>query len=129
MSDYSVLIVDDEEDYRDILLKRLKKRNIDAEGAKSGNDALEMLSSTTRDIVVMDVRMPGMTGIETLKTIKEIYPKIEVIMLTGHANMDVAMQGMELGAFDYLIKPVGLDELIFKIEDAYKKKHISESRG
>jgi DNA-binding NtrC family response regulator len=72
--------------------------------------------------------MPGMDGIQTLREIKGRYPLIEVIMLTGHANVEVAIEGMELGAFDYLMKPMDIDELLFKIQDAYKKKSVQEDR-
>jgi len=72
--------------------------------------------------------MPGIDGIETLKEIKKQFPLIEVIMLTGHANVEVAVQGMELGAFDYLMKPMDIDELLYKIEDAYKSKRIQEDK-
>jgi DNA-binding NtrC family response regulator len=76
------------------------------------------------DVIVLDVRMPGMDGIQTLREIKKRYPLVEVIMLTGHASLEVAIEGMELGAFDYLMKPVDIDELLYKIQDAYKKKLI-----
>jgi len=76
--------------------------------------------------VVLDVRMQGMDGIQTLAEIKKIRPAIEVIMLTGHANLDVAVEGMDLGAFDYLMKPTDVDELLYKLEDAFKRKIIKE---
>jgi DNA-binding NtrC family response regulator len=71
---------------------------------------------------VLDVKMPDMDGIETLREIKRLRPTVEVIMLTGHANVEVAIQGMELGAFDYLMKPMDIDELLYKLQDAYKKR-------
>jgi len=76
--------------------------------------------------VVLDVKMPGMDGMEALRQIKSTSPDVEVIMLTGHANMEAAMQGMELGAFDYLMKPMDIDELLYKLQDAYKKKTLRE---
>jgi len=76
------------------------------------------------DVVVLDVRMPGMDGIQALREIKQRYPLIEVIMLTGHASLEVAIEGMELGAFDYMMKPIEIDELLYKLQDAYKKKSI-----
>ena len=124
----TVLFVDDEEDYLTTLLKRMRKRNIDASGVGSGEDALTHLAKQPADVVVLDVRMPGMSGIETLRKIKERAPLTEVIMLTGHASLEVAREGMELGAFDYLMKPVGIDELLYKLEDAYKKKTIQEAK-
>ena len=123
-----VMLVDDEADFLNTLMKRLKKRKLDMTGAESGEDALSILGRNPVDIVVLDVRMPGIDGIETLKEIKKQFPLIEVIMLTGHANVEVAVQGMELGAFDYLMKPMDIDELVYKIEDAYKSKRIQEDK-
>jgi DNA-binding NtrC family response regulator len=123
-----VLFVDDEEDYLNTLLKRMRKRHVDAAGAGSGEEALAHLASRPADVVVLDVRMPGMDGIETLRQIKELAPLTEVIMLTGHASLEVAREGMEIGAFDYLMKPVDIDELLYKLEDAYKKKTIQEAK-
>jgi YesN/AraC family two-component response regulator len=78
--------------------------------------------------VVLDVRMPGMDGIQTLRAIKRDHPLLEVILLTGHANLEIAREGMQLGAFDYLMKPIDLDELLYKLEDAYQKKSIQEHK-
>jgi YesN/AraC family two-component response regulator len=107
---------------------------LDVSGVKSGEEALEFLkkaevSEKPVDIVVMDVKMPGMDGIQTLREVKKICPRTEVIMLTGHACLEVAREGMESGAFDYLMKPVDMDELLFKIQDAYKKKILQEKRA
>ena len=112
MSELRVLLVDDEPDFRQTLVKRLKKRNLDAVGAESGEEALSMIDEAPVDVVVLDVRMPGLDGIEALRRIKRKNPLVEVILLTGHANMEVAVEGMELGAFDYLMKPVDIDELL-----------------
>jgi DNA-binding NtrC family response regulator len=72
--------------------------------------------------------MAGMSGIQTLREIKRKAPLVEVIMLTGHANIEVAIEGMELGAFDYLMKPVDIDDLLYKVQDAHKKKSLQEGR-
>ncbi len=128
MNDIRVLLVDDETQYMETLMKRLKKRRIDIRGVDRGEKALETLSRHEVDVVVLDVKMPGMDGIEVLKRIKSQYPLIEVIMLTGHASMDVAMQGMQLGAFDYLVKPTDADELLYKIQDAIQHKTIEEAK-
>ena len=128
MKNIHVLLVDDEVEFLETLIKRMKKRNVDITGVRSGEDALSALDQKPADVVVLDVRMPGMDGIETLKQIKKRHPLTEVIMLTGHANMEVAVQGMELGAFDYLMKPMDIDELLYKVEDAYKGKKIQESK-
>jgi DNA-binding NtrC family response regulator len=128
MNDFRVLFVDDEVDFLDTLLKRMRKRRVNVSGVKSGEDALEWLSGNIADVVVLDVRMPGMDGIETLRAIKKINPLVEIIMLTGHANLEVARKGMELGAFDYLMKPIDIDELLYKVQDACKKKSIHEQK-
>lgn len=128
MNRYNVLFVDDEVDFLETLMKRMKKRNVNVAGVKSGREALAFLEKNASDAVVLDVRMPGMDGIETLRAIKEKYPLVEVIMLTGHASLEVARQGMELGAFDYLMKPINIDELLFKIQDAFQKKTLQERK-
>lgn len=126
MSDFRVLLVDDEVEFLETLVKRLKKRKLDVTAASGGKEALRILEEQPLDVVVLDVKMPDMDGIETLKEIKRIRPLVEVIMLTGHASVEVAIQGMELGAFDYLMKPMDIDELLYKLQDAYKKKWCSE---
>jgi DNA-binding NtrC family response regulator len=123
-----VLFVDDEADFRETIIKRMLKRRIDALGFGSGEEVLSWLANDTADVVVLDVRMPGMDGIETLRAIKQLRPLIEVIMLTGHASLEIAREGMQLGAFDYLMKPVDLDELLYKIEDAHKKASIQQHK-
>ncbi|HMK33753.1 MAG TPA: response regulator [Desulfomonilaceae bacterium] len=122
MTGFKVLLVDDEAEFLETLVKRLRKRKLDVSAVTSGKEALDSLRESSVDVVVLDVKMPDMDGIETLKEIKKIRPSVEVIMLTGHASIEVAMQGMELGAFDYLMKPMDIDELIYKLQDAYKKK-------
>ena len=128
MDAFKVLFVDDEIDFLETLLKRMKKRGVDVTGVGSGEEALSFLDTNQVDVVVLDVRMPGMDGIETLREIKKRHPLVEVIMLTGHANLEVAIEGMELGAFDYLMKPMDIDELLYKVEDAYKKKSLHEQK-
>lgn len=128
MEEFSVLLVDDEEDFLRTIIKRLSKRGIRAQGASRGEQALAMLAEEPRDVVVLDVKMPGMDGIEVLKRIKAQWPTTEVIMLTGHASIDAAMQGMGCGAFDYLMKPADLEDLLYKLEDAYRKKSLNERR-
>lgn len=128
MDAFSVLLVDDEVEFLETLLKRLKKRKLNVSGVHSGEAALEFLKGSCVDVVVLDVKMPGMDGLEALRAIKKEAPLVEVIMLTGHANMEVAIEGMELGAFDYLMKPMDIDELLYKLQDAYKKKSLQEQR-
>jgi DNA-binding NtrC family response regulator len=128
MTDCRVLLVDDETDFLETLVKRLQKRNTAVAGVQSGTEALDLLEREDFDVVVLDVRMPGMDGIETLREIRKRFPLVEVVLLTGHANMEVAVEGMEIGAFDYLMKPIDLDELLYKVQDAHKKKTIQEAK-
>ena len=128
MNSFRALLVDDEEEFLRTVMKRLKKRNVNAIGAGNGEEALRQLAQHPVDVVVLDVKMPGMDGIQTLREIKERFPLVEVVMLTAHASMEVAIEGMELGAFDYLMKPVDIDELLYKLQDAYKKKSIQEDK-
>jgi len=125
---FKVLFVDDEVDYLDTLVKRMRKRGLDVQGASSGPEALAALERQPPDVVVLDVRMPGMDGIEILREIKNKSPLVEVIMLTGHACLEAAKEGMQLGAFDYLMKPINIDELLYKLQDAYQKKAIQEEK-
>jgi DNA-binding NtrC family response regulator len=126
MDEMSVLLVDDEKDFLEVLAKRLRKRKLTLVVANSGEGAISAIHGAAIDVVVLDMRMPGMDGLQTLKQIKQINPLVEVIMLTGHANAETAVEGMELGAFDYLIKPVDIDELLYKVQDAFKKKAMNE---
>jgi len=125
---FSVLLVDDDRNFLDTLVERLRMREIKVDGVYSGESALEYLDKKKVDVVVLEVRMPEMGGIETLKGIKKRNTLIEVIMLTGHANMEVAIESMELGAFDYLLKPIEIDALLYKIQDACQKKIIQEKK-
>jgi DNA-binding NtrC family response regulator len=128
LNEIKLLLVDDEVEFRETLMRRMKKRNVDVVGVSSGEEALEYLSLSPIDVVVLDVRMPGMSGVETLREIKKRMPLIEVIMLTGHASLEVAIEGMEIGAFDYLMKPISIDDLLYKVQDAYKKKSLQEQK-
>lgn len=123
-TEFNVLVVDDELDFLEMTVKRLNKRGLHAEGASSGEEALEKIHDGDFDVVLLDVKMEGMDGIETLRRIKNMKPLIEVVMLTGHASVESGIDGMKLGAFDYLMKPIELDPLIDKLKDAYEKKAI-----
>lgn len=123
MDTFSVLVVDDEKDFLETLVSRLKKRKIDTHGAKSGEDALKLIKNRPFDVVILDIKMPGgMDGIEALRAIKKIQPLTEVILLTGHASVETSIEGMKLGAFDYVLKPVKLEELLPKMLQAFEKK-------
>jgi DNA-binding NtrC family response regulator len=125
-SRFNVLLVDDEPDFLYPLIRRLTRRNLVVESAGSGEVALAIIAEKPVDVVVLDVKMPGMDGLEILRAIKADHGEIEVILLSGHAAIDTAMEGISCGAFDYLMKPVDFDELFFKLQDAYEKKRIGE---
>jgi DNA-binding NtrC family response regulator len=117
-----ILLVDDEERFRTNLQKMLDAQGLTVRAASSGAEALEELKLAPYDVIVLDIRMPGMDGLDTLKEIKQINPEVEVIILSGHASMDAAMAINRLGGYDYLMKPCPLEELLLKIEAAYEKK-------
>lgn len=112
MSGLSVLLVDDEEEFLEPMVARLKRRKVECEAARSGEEALSLLARRSFDVAVVDVKMPGMDGLELLRRIRREYPGVAVVLLTGHASVELGVQGMELGAFEYLLKPVDLDELL-----------------
>lgn len=124
---FNILLVDDEEDFLDTLGNRLKNRSLEVRCAQSGEEALDVLEDYPADVVLLDVRMPGIGGIETLKRIKQTRPLIEVIIHTAYASTQTAIQVMDLGAFDYLVKPVDIDDLLYRLHDAYKKKSLAKT--
>ena len=123
-----VLLVDDEEDFVETLAQRLEVRDFEVATALSGAEALEGLEEREIDVVVLDLQMPGVDGIQVLRQIKERKPLIEVIMLTGHATVQTAIDGMKLGAFDFLIKPTETEELLEKIARAFGRKSEQDRR-
>ena len=127
----SVLLVDDEEAFVEALARRLDKRGFRVTTATSGQQALEALEkggATRIDVVILDVKMPGMDGLETLAAIKERHPLVEVVMLTGHATVESAIEGMKRGAFDYLMKPCEMEMLTTKLQQAGRKKRDHEAK-
>ena len=124
-----VLLVDDEVPFVETMTKRLKKRDLAVNAAYSGQEALDILDKNRNtDVVILDVKMPGMDGIETLEKIKKSYPLTEVVMLTGHATVESAIEGMKKGAYDYLMKPCDIDQLMQKVEEATQKKQVHEDK-
>jgi len=124
-----VLLVDDEVPFVETMTKRLKKRDLDVNSAYSGQEALDILDKhRNTDVVILDVKMPGMDGIETLEKIKKSFPLTEVVMLTGHATVESAIEGMKKGAYDYLMKPCDIDQLMQKVEEATQKKLVHEDK-
>lgn len=125
----SIMLVDDEVPFVETMTKRLTRREFDVQTAFSGEACIAALDKDHDiEVVILDVKMPGMDGIETLKQIKLRYPLLEVIMLTGHATVESAIDGMKLGAFDYLMKPCDMDQLIGKVTQAARLKREHEER-
>lgn len=125
MHQFSVLIVDDEVDFLETVVRRLEQRKIDVIGVRSGEEALEYLKKKEFHVVILDIKMPGgMDGIETLREIKSMKPLAEVILLTGHASVETSIEGMKMGAFDYILKPVKLEDLLSKVSEAMERRRI-----
>lgn len=123
-----VMLVDDEKEFVDVLAERLEARDFELTKAYSGDEALAKLQENDVDVTVLDVLMPGKDGVETLREIKSAKPLVEVIMLTGNATVETAVEGMKKGAFDYLMKPTETKDLVEKIVRAYKRKVEHEER-
>lgn len=129
MKKIKLLLVDDEKAFLETITKRLEKRDLDVSTVYSGKEALaEIEQNKTLEVVVLDVKMPEMDGIQTLVELKRKAPLVEVIMLTGHATVETAIDGMKLGAFDYLMKPCDIDTLIGKVKGAAAKKREHEEK-
>ena len=123
-----ILIVDDEKEFVETLAERLRTRDFHVTEAFSGDEALEKLKEYNFDVTILDVRMPGMDGIEALRAIKKLKPLTEVLMLTGHGTVETAIEGMKIGAYDFLLKPCEMDVLLDKINKAYERKANQEER-
>jgi len=125
----NVLLVDDEVPFVETMTKRLTKRDLRITSDFKGQEALDKLEEDRSvEVVILDVKMPGMDGNETLKEIKGRYPLVEVIMLTGHATVESGIEGMKMGAFDYLMKPCEMDQLISKVKEAAANKRQHEDK-
>jgi len=122
MSQTKVLLIDDEVEFVSALAERLQLRNYDMKTANTALEALALIYKDPPDVIVLDLKIPGMDGIEALKTIKKFDPSIEVIMLTGHGDIQSVEEGMKSGAFEYIMKPVDIGELTSIIDRARKKR-------
>ncbi len=128
MEKLKMMLVDDEPRFLSTTQKLLKKHGYDAITATSGAEALKTLSLQTVHVVILDVKMPGMDGIAALREIKRQFPLIEVIMLTGHATVESAIDGLKAGATDYLMKPADVADVIAKAEQAFEKRQQLEEK-
>jgi DNA-binding response OmpR family regulator len=124
MSATNVLLVDDEERFLKTTKTLLDKLECNVVTAPDGRRGLDQLKAQSIDVVVLDVKMPGVDGIDILRHIKQRHPLVEVIMLTGHSTMDTAIRGLKLGAFDYLTKPCDISELQLKIKAAHERRTV-----
>lgn len=128
MEKMRMMLVDDEERFLATTQKLLEKKGYDVVTASGGVEALERIRIHNTHVVILDVKMPGMDGNATLKEIKRLFPLVEVIMLTGHATMESAIDGLKSGAIDYLMKPTDIDEIILKAEEAFGKRQGLEEK-
>jgi DNA-binding NtrC family response regulator len=129
MSIAKLLLADDEKPFVDTMTKRLQKRDIDVVAAYDGKEALACLAQDDGiEVVILDIKMPVMDGMTALKEIKSKHPLVEVIMLTGHATVETGIEGMKMGAFDYLMKPCDMEQLVAKVEEAAERKRRQEQK-
>ncbi len=124
-----VLVVDDEAEFLDLFSKRFTMRGLEVFSSDSGKAALAVLKASPIDVVVLDIRMPGMSGIETLKEIRKLHPTVEVILLTGHGSVESGLQGMSLGAYDYVMKPFKIEDLFERISKANERRQLNLRQG
>lgn len=118
MKDKKILLVDDEIDFVTTLSERLKLRGLQAEIATDGETAIQMVESDPPDIMILDLKMPGLDGLGVLKKTRSLSPNTQMILLTGHGSTKEGIEGMKLGAFDYLMKPIDIEELIVKMKES-----------
>ena len=122
MKNIKVLLVDDETEFVQTLADRLRMRDLNPDVAYNGEEALTLAEENQPDVVILDVKMPGLDGIEVLKRIRKAYPKIEVIILTGHGTEEDEKKARQLGAFDYLRKPVDISNLVARVAKAFSQR-------
>lgn len=117
-----ILIVDDEQEFLELMSNRLQKRGFSVVSADTGDKALDLVERQDFEAMILDVKMPGMDGIEVLRRVKRLRPGLPVLLLTGHASMEAAMTGVESGAVDYLLKPVPINDLVIRLRDMAARK-------
>ena len=130
MAEDRILLIDDEAQFVAATAKRLRRRGFSVLEAPSGPEGLRLVGESQVDVVVLDVVMPGMDGIQALREIRMRFPAVVVIMLTGHADMEAAISGMAMGAYDYLMKPADLEDLVRKLREAgQRSRKLGEGSG
>ena len=126
MKPAKILVVDDEVIFANNISKLISKRGYEVETVYNGESALEVLKENDFDVIILDLKMPGLDGLTTLKQIKEKKSDVEVIILTGHGSMDSGIDGIQMGAFDFIMKPVRFDDLHEKVRQAFQRKQIQQ---
>ncbi|RJP17515.1 MAG: response regulator [Candidatus Abyssobacteria bacterium SURF_5] len=129
MNSINLLLVDDEEQFLSTAKRLMEKRGVSTFVCTNGFDAIRILKERRIDVVLLDLKMPGINGVEVLRKIKQNHPDIEVILLTGHASVESAVEGLKLGAFDYLMKPSTIPDILDKVRDAYERKVAKEEKA
>ncbi|MDQ7784921.1 MAG: response regulator [Desulfomonilaceae bacterium] len=122
MKEFKVLLVDDEQDFVESLAERINLRDVESEVALNGEEALKRVDDDIPDVMVLDLKMPGIDGMEVLRRVRKAYPEVQVIILTAHGTDKDEEEARRLGAFEYLQKPVKIDKLVATLKAAYKKK-------
>jgi DNA-binding NtrC family response regulator len=128
MNSMNLLLVDDEEQFLTTAKKLMDKRGLNTFVCTNGFDALRILKERRIDVVLLDLKMPGIGGVEVLRKIKQNHPQVEVILLTGHASVESAVEGLKIGAFDYLLKPSTIPDILDKVKEAYDRKLAREEK-
>jgi DNA-binding NtrC family response regulator len=129
MKDARILLVDDEVVFANNMSKLLTRRGYQVKAVNSGDEALRALMDNPFDVMVLDLKMPGMDGIATMQEMRKLGLFTEILILTGHGSIDTALEAIQLGAYDYVTKPVEIAELLSKIEAAFERKTIKEKKG
>ena len=119
---FKILIAEDEDITRKHLIYALKREGYEVVGTRNGRKALEQIDREYFDVLITDVKMPEMSGIELLEKIRERYQNIEVLIITGFGSIDAAVEAMKKGAYEYITKPFNLDELVLKVKNLYERK-------
>lgn len=128
MEKMRIMLVDDEKDFLSTTKRLLERKGLLVITAASGHEALEKLAAESIHVVILDVKMPGMDGVATLKAIKSTYPLVQVVMLTGHGTVESATEGLRSGATDYMMKPIDVEELIARAEEAFTRGQIMKEK-
>ncbi len=124
MANEKILLVDDDSEFTEVLAERMESRGLSVDTAADGATAVEKVNDSSYDAIILDLAMPGMDGIETLKSLLKRQPELQVILLTGHATIDKGVEAVKLGAMDFLEKPTDIEKLIEKIKQAKHQKML-----